>query len=168
MNYVSRVMRHTIVVVTLAAAVFVVGACSPKVPPPGAMTASGEPVSLHVQHVLVGFADAVGLRDRGDMSNAAQHRTRDEAEKLANQILERARKGEDFGALMKQYTDDPGEGIYGMVNNGEDNYDGYYGRHTMTKGFGDVAFKLKPGEVGICGYHIKDSPFGFHVIKRLD
>jgi parvulin-like peptidyl-prolyl isomerase len=38
----------------------------------------------------------------------------------------------------------------------------------MVPGFGDVAFELKVGEVGLCPFDGVRSPFGFHVIKRLE
>ena len=40
-----------------------------------------------------------------------------EAEKKANEILERAKNGEDFDALIKEYNEDPGM---------ESNQDGYF------------------------------------------
>jgi hypothetical protein len=34
--------------------------------------------------------------------------------------------------------------------------------------FGDVAFGLAVGEVGLAAYHAATSPYGWHVIKRLE
>jgi parvulin-like peptidyl-prolyl isomerase len=37
----------------------------------------------------------------------------------------------------------------------------------MVPGFGDVGWRLKVGEVGVAPNHSIDSPFGWHIIKRL-
>ena len=34
--------------------------------------------------------------------------------------------------------------------------------------FGNVGFKLAVGEIGIADYDPKTSPFGYHVIKRVE
>ncbi len=142
--------------------------CAKRVPPPGAMTESGEPVAVRVQHVLIGFRDAVGLVERGDIPAKASHRQRDEAEKLALETLERARKGDDFEALMRDLSDDTGPGTYGMINRGQGSYPDYTDRIRMAKSFGDIAFKLKVGEFGLATYDIKDCRFGWHIIKRIE
>jgi len=57
-------------------------------------------------------------------TRTAATRTKEEAEKLANEILKRAQSGEDFGALVKEFTDDPSgktttpPGTYSMLNHG--------------------------------------------------
>jgi hypothetical protein len=40
-------------------------------------------------------------------------------------------------------------------------------RSGMAPAFGDVGFSLKVGEVGVAQYDKKTSPFGIHVIKRI-
>ncbi|MFK5956897.1 MAG: peptidylprolyl isomerase [Planctomycetota bacterium] len=75
----------------------------------------GEPERVRIQHVLISFA---GTR-------TAATRTKEEAEKLANEVLARAKAGEDFGALVKEFTDDPSgktttpPGTYSMLNRGQ-------------------------------------------------
>ena len=70
-----------------------------------------------IQHVLISFA--------GTRTEAT--RTKEEAEKLAMDILARAQAGEDFDALVMEYTDDPGgkstepRGSYSMMNTGRRN-----------------------------------------------
>lgn len=131
------------------------GAQSPQSQP-----AAAEPEHIQVQHILIGFAGSVGAKPIT--------RTPAEAKKLAYEILERARKGEDFDAMVKQYTDDSHPGIYGMANTGvPPTAPGESPRNRMVAAFGDVGFKLKVGEIGIADHDQKSSPFGYHVIKRI-
>ena len=72
----------------------------------------------------------------------------------AEAILERIRAGEDFAALAKEYSQDPGS-----ASRGGDL--GFFGRGTMVPAFEDVAFSLKVGEVS----GLVQSQFGFHIIR---
>ena len=118
------------------------------------------PDHIEVQHVLIGFA--------GKIPGKNVTRTQAEAEKLAAEILERARKGEDFDQLVQKYTDDQWPGIYGMANRGVAKKDASeIERDGMVKGFSDVSFSLSPGNVDVATYDPKDSPYGWHINKRL-
>lgn len=124
------------------------------------------PAHVQVQHVLIGF--------QGTIPGKTITRTKDEAEKLAADILDRARKGEDFDALVTKYTDDQYPGIYGLSNNGvkPDAAAHEYPRGGMVAGFSDVAFGLSVGNIGVAPYQPDKSkpglsPFGWHIIKRL-
>jgi hypothetical protein len=116
---------------------------------------------IEVQHVLIGFVSSVPQKNIT--------RSRAEAETLANDILKRARAGEDFGQLVQKYTDDAYPGIYHLADRGVqvDQAGGEIARDGFVKGFSDAAFSLKQGDVGIATYNPKDSPFGWHIIKRL-
>ena len=61
--------------------------------------ASDEPDHIKVQHILIAFKGT--LRGNRDIT-----RSLEEAKELAYQVLERAQKGEDFDALVKEYTND--------------------------------------------------------------
>lgn len=128
---------------------------------PGTMPVKPEatPQHVQVQHILIGFA--------GSVSGKPITRTKEEAKALAYQILERARKGEDFNALVTTYTDDSPPGIYGMSGTGVAPAPGEYPRNGMVAAFGNVGFEISPGNIGIADYDPTTSPFGWHIIKRL-
>jgi parvulin-like peptidyl-prolyl isomerase len=85
-----------------------------------------------------------------------------EARKQAGDILQRARNGEDFEALAKEFSTEPGA----KQSGGELPW---FGRAVpgqpggMVKPFEDAAFALKDNEVS----DIVETDFGFHVIKML-
>ena len=114
---------------------------------------------IQVQHVLIGF--------KGSVRGKNITRSQEEAKALAADILARARKGEDFAALVKKYTDDAFPGIYGMNNTGVAKGPGEFDRAGMVKAFGDTSFSLKVGEIGMAEYDPQTSPFGWHIVKRL-
>jgi hypothetical protein len=112
-----------------------------------------------VQHILI----SVGGKLPGKPV-----RTPDEARTLAGNLLERARGGQDFDALVREFTDDRAPGIYMLANHGvtpaaRDEYP----RRGMVSCFGDVAFALAVGGFGLCEYDERSSPWGFHIIKRI-
>ncbi|OGD10826.1 MAG: hypothetical protein A2Y86_03545 [Candidatus Aminicenantes bacterium RBG_13_62_12] len=126
-----------------------------------AFSRADEPQRITVQHILIAF--------KGSLPDASVTRTQKEAETLVKELMERIKKGEDFDALVKGYTNDQHPGIYSMSNIGvtPDQSKPEYPRDRMVKGFGDVGFSLKVGEVGVAGYDPKTSPYGWHIIKRL-
>ena len=119
------------------------------------------PDRVTVQHILIAF--------KGSIPDGKVTRSVSEARELAFSLFERARKGEDFDALVKQYTDDEYPGIYGMSNLGIDPDPSRkeYARNKMVKAFGDVSFGLKVGALGLAEHDPKDSKYGWHIIKRL-
>jgi hypothetical protein len=118
-----------------------------------------EPEHIQVQHILIAFT--------GTLPGKPISRTQEEAKKLAYDILARAKKGEDYDALVSKNTDDSAPGIYGMSNLGVQQAQGEYPRERMVPAFGNVGFKLNVGEIGIADYDPKNSPFGYHIIKRV-
>ncbi len=78
----------------------------------------------------------------------------DAAEKKAEGLLARIRKGESFAELAKQFSDDPGS-----AKEGGDL--GFFGRGVMDKAFEQAAYSLKVGEVS----EPVRSTFGIHLIK---
>jgi hypothetical protein len=121
-----------------------------------------EPNHVTVQHILIAF--------KGSIPKPSVTRTQEEAQKLAEEIFERVNKGEDFDALVKQYTDDEYPGIYRMSNKGitPDQSKQEYPRQAMVKGFGDVSFSLSVGGIGMAKYDPQVSKYGWHIIKRIE
>ena len=103
-------------------------------------------------------ASHVLLMYKGSMRAPAEvTRTKEEAKKLAAEVLAKAKKGADFDGLAKQYSDEPGAKVRaGKL--------GKFGRTSMVKPFSDAAFALKPGEIS----GVVETDFGFHVIKRTE
>jgi len=120
-----------------------------------------KPKNVTVQHVLIAF--------KGSIPKETVTRTQEEAEKLALEIFERAKTGEDFDGLVKEYTDDQYPGVYRMSNfNVEPDQDlGESSRSQMVKAFGDVSFKLSIDGIGLAEYDPEDSKYGWHIIKRI-
>ena len=116
-----------------------------------------EPDHIQVAHILISFAGA----------GTDATRSKADAEKLANDVLARAQKGDDFHKLIKELSDDPGEGIYGMSNHKVRPERGESERGGMVPAFGDVGFKLAAGGIGMSAHDPRTSPYGWHVIKRL-
>lgn len=124
-----------------------------------AKTKTPEPNSVVVQHILISFKGKVDKKK-------GVTRTKKEAEALATDLFERA-KTEDFDELVKEYTDDSYPGTYKMTNDGAPIMTGAVPRSGMVPSFGDVAFSLAVGEIGMTTYSSGGSPYGWHIIKRL-
>jgi parvulin-like peptidyl-prolyl isomerase len=109
-----------------------------------------EPETVHVAHILIGTKDPnTGV----ELSEAQKADKR----KLADDLLKRARAGEDFAKLVKQYSDDPGSkdkgGEYTFPRGGQ-----------MVPEFEAAAFSLKTNQVS----DIVTTQFGYHIIKLLE
>ena len=106
--------------------------------------------SIEVQHILISFQGAPRM--------SGVTRSKDEAKALAQKVYAEIVGGGDFGALVKQYTNDSAPGIYPLTK---------AGRAGMVKAFGDVGFRLKVGEIGVAPWDAAASPYGWHIMKRL-
>jgi hypothetical protein len=116
-----------------------------------APSASADAERVGVSHIVVSYK---GLRLGNHLRLT---RTREEAKQRAQEALVRARKGEDFGKLVAEYSDEPGS----AARKGSA---GRFGRKHAIAGFADAAFKLKVGELS----EVVESSLGFHVILRTD
>lgn len=140
------------------------GASARPTPPP---TSAGG-----VEIVAPDDADG-GTRRRGPREVAAQHvlvmyrgssrapasvtRTRDQARTRADEVLRRARAGEDFGALAGEFSDEPNAAERGGALP-------LFRRGQMAEEFERAAFALEVGAIS----DVVETEFGFHVIKRTE
>ncbi len=82
-------------------------------------------------------------------------RSEKEALDIANSVYDKAKKGEDFDKLIKEYGEDPGM---------SQNPDGYiFTKGMMVEEFEKMAYALLDGEIS---KPVK-TPYGYHIIYRL-
>lgn len=98
-------------------------------------------VQVHARHILI------------DIEEGKEK----EAEKKAKEVLAKAKAGEDFAALAKQYSADPG-----TKDNGGDL--GFFGQGQMVPEFEKAAFALKKNEIS----DLVKTDYGYHIIQVLD
>ena len=84
-------------------------------------------------------------------------RSKAEALARAEEAQKRAVAGEDFVALVKQYSDEPGAGERGGDL-------GKFDRQSMVPAFANAAFALKVVEISA----VVETQFGYLVIKRTE
>lgn len=102
----------------------------------------GENTVVKASHILIGF---------GDNDN------KDSAKTYANSILSRAKSGEDFAALAREYSEDKGSGAQGGDL-------GYFGEGRMVAPFEEAAFAADVNEI----VGPVETQFGYHIIKVVD
>jgi parvulin-like peptidyl-prolyl isomerase len=100
---------------------------------------AGKDEFYHAAHILI-------QAQNGDSAGAL---------KLARELTDRAKKGENFAALAQQYSKDPSSQRGGDL--------GWFGKGRMVKPFEEAAMKMKPGQIS---GPVK-TQFGYHVIKLL-
>lgn len=81
-------------------------------------------------------------------------KAKEEAKKKIEEILAKVKAGEDFAALAKKYSQDPGS-----TKEGGDL--GFFNQGVMVKPFDDAVFSMKEGEVS----GPIETEFGYHIIK---
>lgn len=118
---------------------------------------------IRVRHILISTQpkpespEPDDAKDKGAKAKPAEKPktlTKDEALKKSKELLDRARKGEDFAKLATENSDDQGSKDKG----GE--YD-FFGHGKMVPAFEQAAFALKPGEIS----EPVETQFGYHIIK---
>jgi hypothetical protein len=127
----------------------------PEAPP-------GPPERVTVDHILIGVESNVpGSKFNGKRSPP-------EAKKFAYELYEKLKGGADWATAKREHSEDPPPGgPYTMPNYGVKPAPGEFARSDMATYFGNVSFKLAVGEIGIADYDAKNSPFGYHIIKRI-
>jgi peptidyl-prolyl cis-trans isomerase C len=105
-----------------------------------------QPEMVRASHILLSTRNAETNTDLSDAQKATKKKT-------AEDLLKRARAGEDFAKLAKEYSEDPGSKDKG----GEYQFP----RGQMVPEFEAAAFSLKTNEVS----EIVTTQFGYHIIK---
>jgi hypothetical protein len=108
------------------------------------------PTQITARHVLIQW---MGCRN----APSSVVRTREQAEVVASDVLKRARAGENFARLAVEFSDEPNAGRRGGSL-------GRFGKGQMDRQFEEAAFALAPGALS----SVVESPFGFHVIQRIE
>ena len=103
-----------------------------------------QPERVKASHILI------KVDSKADPSQKA------EAQKKIDLVQAKLQKGEDFGALAKEYSEGPSGPKGGDL--------GYFTRGQMVKPFEETAFAMKPGEVS----GMVETRFGYHLIKVTD
>jgi hypothetical protein len=120
------------------------------VQPPAGDLPEDAPKKIGARHVLIQWMGA-------DHAGGTIVRTKDQALAVAQEVLQRARAGEDVGRLAVEFSDEPGASQRGGSL-------GRFGRGQMVPAFENAAFRLKVGEIS----GIVESPFGYHIIQRTE
>ena len=98
------------------------------------------PKQVKASHILFKLArDAAGEEEK-------------KVKERAEAVLEKARQGDDFSALAKEYSEGPTKSGGGDL--------GYFSAGKMDKSFEEAAFKLKINEIS----DLVRTPFGYHII----
>ncbi|WCJ58455.1 peptidylprolyl isomerase [Fontisphaera persica] len=115
-----------------------------------------QPEQVRAAHVLISFKDPTDPNPNPGAKRDLPAAQKEEKKKLAESILARAKKGEDFAKLAKEFSDDPGSKDKG----GEYTF----ARGRMVPEFEAAAFATPPGQVS----DLVTTVFGYHVIKVLE
>ncbi len=107
-----------------------------------------QPEMARVKHILIATRDLGGREFPESIKSAKKE--------IAQKLLERARKGESFDALVKEASDDRGSKDKG----GEYTFP----RGQMAPEFEATAFSLAPNQIS----DLVVTTFGFHIIKALE
>ena len=103
-----------------------------------------QPKQVKARHIL--------FKVNEDDSEEVKNNVKKQAEK----VLEKARKGEDFASLAKEYSEGPTKSKGGDL--------GYFKAGQMEKPFEEAAFALKKGEIS----DLVQTRFGYHIILVED
>jgi parvulin-like peptidyl-prolyl isomerase len=106
---------------------------------------SGNNVQVKASHIFI------GIPENADAATVV------EKERIAKKLLDRAKGGEEFAKLAKEFSEDPNTRTEGGDL-------GYFGRDMLPKPIEEMVFAMKVGEVR--GPVRADR--GFHVIKLVD
>ena len=99
-----------------------------------------KPEQVRASHILI------------KVDPGAEEAKKAEARTKIESVQAKLKKGEDFGALAKEYSEGPSGPKGGDL--------GFFGRGQMVKPFEETAFSMKPGQVS----GMVETRFGYHLI----
>src|SRR4029077_13997828 len=108
-----------------------------------------QPETVRASHILLSTKDSSTNTELTDDKKAAK-------KKQAEDLVKRARAGEDFAKLAKEFSDDPGSKDKG----GEYTFP----RGQMVPEFEAAAFAMKTNQIS----DVVTTQFGYHIIKLID
>lgn len=108
------------------------------------------PREVAARHVLVMHRESTSAPETITRSRA-------EARARADEVLRRARAGERFEDLVREFSDEPGAAARGGAL-------GRFGHGRMVRDFEDAAFALEINQIS----EVVETQFGFHVIQRTE
>jgi hypothetical protein len=172
------------------AILFLISACSPSKPLETAPVQPAAPVpevALDPKAAMNAATDALMARaEHEEPMVTVQHcliavegvlpgvtRSVAEAETITADLWTRVQAGADFARLVSEHGEDPFPATY-TLSLGEPPTEDVLPREAMTLALGDVAWRLAVGEVGVMRYDGERfdvearSPFGYHLVKRLE
>ncbi|TRZ88205.1 hypothetical protein D4R89_08530 [bacterium] len=115
-----------------------------QVKPEDVEKAYGEDKTASVRHVLL-------------LTQGKNEQEKADIRKKTEDILAKAKAGEDFAALAKQFSEDPGS-----KDNGGLYQD--FARGAMVKSFEDAAFSVPVGQIS----GIVETTYGYHILQVVD
>jgi len=115
-----------------------------QVKPEDVEKAYGEDKTASVRHVLL-------------LTQGKNEQEKADIRKKTEDILAKAKAGEDFAALAKQFSEDPGS-----KDNGGLYQD--FARGAMVKSFEDAAFSVPVGQIS----GIVETTYGYHILQIVD
>ena len=105
--------------------------------------------AIRASHILVTYKGA-------DRANPDATRTKEEAQKFAQELSRKARRNpDDFAQLATENSDGPSKSLGGDL--------GFFQEGTMTEKFFDFCNRSRVGRIGVV-----ETEFGYHVIKVTD
>ena len=124
--------------------------------------ARAAPRRVRLKQVIVPWAGAKGAKD--------VKLSREDAEKRARVILKMAQAGEEFDRLVANNHFDRFPSSLTIVQAGERRagVGRVYVRGELPPAVERLAFNLDVGDVGLCEFHEKESPYGWHVVLRVE
>lgn len=111
---------------------------------------------MYSQEVLAKKAEVTDDDINKYLAEHPELNTQETKKAKATEVLQRLKNGEDFAALAKEFSDDPGSKEKGGL------YEGVTEGGGFDKTFESAALALEPGQFT---QDLVETPFGYHIIK---